>query len=124
MARQHSFIDKIDKYIGNKIQTLRLAKGISRQELANTIGVTHQQLQKYETGVNRVSAGRLLLIANALDKPTNYFYLGLEEGEEEFDITPHQRMCIEVSRNFMKLNNKAHQLAVNTLIKSLIKESA
>jgi len=125
MARKHDFIDKIDSFIGNKIYMLRLAKGYSRQQLADSLGVTHQQLQKYEKGTNRISAGRLVLIANSLDKPVSYFYAGFDQTtEQEETITQHQRMCIEVSRNFMKLNNPDHQLAVNSLVKSLIKESA
>jgi len=59
MGRKNSYLDEIDKFIGNKIYSLRLAKGLPRQELSKVIGVTHQQLQKYENGSNRVSASRL-----------------------------------------------------------------
>ena len=48
----------------------------------------------------------------------------LETGNKEATVTQHQRMCIEVSRNFMKIENTEHQNAVNTLIKSLIKDKA
>ncbi len=123
MARQHSYIEKIDSHIGNKIYALRLANGKSRQELADSIGVTHQQLQKYEKGINRISAGRLALIANALNKTVEYFYEGLDSANKEKVGTQHQRMCIEVSRNFMKIKNPEHQNAVNSLIRSLVKES-
>ena len=54
----------------------------------------------------------------------SYFYEGLETGNKEATVTQHQRMCIEVSRNFMKIENTEHQNAVNTLIKSLIKDKA
>ncbi len=125
MARKHNVIDKIDHFIGNKIYMLRLARGLSRQQLATSLGVTHQQLQKYEKGMNRISVGRLVLISKALDKPVSYFYSGFDEDtEKEETITQHQRMCIEVSRNFMKLSNPEHQNAVNALIKSLVVESA
>jgi transcriptional regulator with XRE-family HTH domain len=123
MARQHSFIEKIDLHIGSKIYSLRLANGMSRQELADSIGVTHQQLQKYEKGINRISAGRLALIADALNKTVEYFYEGLDSQNKEKVETQHQRMCIEVSRNFMKIKNPEHQNAVNSLIRSLVKES-
>ena len=63
MARKVAEIDWIDKQIGAKIQELRLASGLSRQQLGDLIAVTHQQLQKYEKGTNRVSAGRLAVIA-------------------------------------------------------------
>src|SRR5574343_2039695 len=124
MARKNDYIEEIDKLIGNKIYSLRLAKGLSRQQLSKVIGVTHQQLQKYEKGNNRISVGRLVLISKALDKNISYFYEGLETGNNETTVTQHQRMCIEVSRHFMKIENTEHQNAVNTLIKSLIKDKA
>ncbi len=125
MARKHDFIDRIDKFIGYKIYNLRTTMGLSRQQLSNALGVTHQQLQKYEKGTNRISAGRLVLIANALEKNVNYFYTGFEE-KEEVNIVPEKetKLCLEVSRNFMKLRSPEHKTAVNTLIKSLVKESA
>lgn len=126
MARRHDLISKIDAFIGNKIYMLRLAKGLSRQQLADEIGVTHQQLQKYEKGSNRIAAGRLVLIAKSLGKNITYFYAGFDDNIDQDNIseTSHQRMCIEVSRNFMKLTNPDHQNAVNSLIRSLVKDSA
>ena len=121
MARKNDYIVEVDKYIGGKIYSLRLAQGFSRQQLSQIIGVTHQQLQKYEKGTNRISVGRLVLIAKALSKDISYFYEGLESANSEPVVTQHQRMCIEVSHNFMKIKNSEHQTAVNTLVKSLSK---
>jgi transcriptional regulator with XRE-family HTH domain len=121
MARKNNYIDQIDKFIGEKIYSLRLAQGLSRDQLSKVIEVTHQQLQKYEKGINRISVGRLVLIARALDKGISYFYEGLEEKDNKEEIvTYHQRLCIEVARNFMKIKNPEHQHAVNKLIKSLL----
>lgn len=119
MARKNDYIEEVDKFIGKKIYSLRLAKGLSRQQLSEVIGVTHQQLQKYEKGTNRISVGRLVLIAKALSKDISYFYNGLDSSEHEPIMTQHQRMCIEVSRNFMKIENSEQQVAVNSLVKSL-----
>lgn len=124
MARKNEYIQEVDQFVGDKIYSLRLAKGLSRQQLSDVIGVTHQQLQKYEKGTNRISVGRLVLIAKALGKTVNYFYEGLDSQESEPILTQHQRMCIEVSRNFMKIRSAEHQNAVNTLVRSLVKESA
>jgi len=122
MARKNDYIQKIDQFIGEKIYSLRLAKGLSRQQLAELIEVTHQQLQKYEKGVNRISVGRLVLIAKALGKNIDYFYEGLESSDNaEPILTQHQRMCIEVSRNFRNIPNPKHQEAVNALIRCLTK---
>ncbi|MEY4335019.1 MAG: hypothetical protein RLZZ196_3769, partial [Bacteroidota bacterium] len=104
------------------IYSLRLAKGLSRQQLSKVIGVTHQQLQKYENGSNRVSASKLALIAKALDRQVPYFYEGFEADDNTPLETENQRLCIEVARNFRRIGNREHQDAINTLVKSLLKE--
>jgi transcriptional regulator with XRE-family HTH domain len=122
MARTNNQLDNIDKSIGHKIYSLRLAKGLSRQQLSKVIGVTHQQLQKYEKGSNRVSASKLALIAKALDRRIPYFYEGFESAENIPPETESQRLCIEVARNFKRIANRGHQEAINILVKSLLKE--
>lgn len=114
--------NEIDKHIGGKILSQRLALGLSRNQLAKKLDVTQQQLQKYEKGTNRISVSRLVVIAKALSQGVSCFYEGLSDDSEPM-VTQHQRMCIEVSRNFMKIENSEHQIAVNTLIKSLANRS-
>lgn len=123
MARSNKEVDTFNKFIGNKIFSLRLGKGISRHELSKSVGVTHQQLQKYEKGENRVSAARLVLIAKALNVIPAYFYEEIEIANNEELITQHQRMCLEVSRNFMKIANPEYQNAVNQFLKTMAKVS-
>lgn len=122
MARKHQDIDIIDQHIGKKIFELRLARGLSRQELGDKIGVTHQQCQKYEKGINRIAAGRLMLIAKVLEKPIEYFFIDAAQSHIAPINTEHQRMCMEISRNFMKITKESHKDAVNTLVKSLVEE--
>ena len=122
MGRINSQLDNIDKSIGHKIYSLRLAKGLSRQQLSKVIGVSHGQLQKYEKGSKRVSASKLALIAKALDRQIPYFYEGFEVADNIPLETENQRLCIEVARNFRRLGNREYQDAINTLVKSLLKE--
>ena len=122
MGRINSQLDNIDKSIGHKIYSLRLAKGLSRQQLSKVIGVTHGQLQKYEKGSKRVSASKLALIAKSLDRQIPYFYEGFEVADNIPLETESQRLCIEVARNFKRIANRGHQDAINTLVKSLLKE--
>ena len=91
MARKNDYIVEVDKYIGGRIYSLRLAQGFSRQQLSQIIGVTHQQLQKYEKGTNRISAGRLVLVAKSLGEEISYFYEGLEQNKHQEIVTHHQR---------------------------------
>ena len=57
--------------------------GVTQQQLAESVGIKFQQIQKYETGMNRVSASRLWDIADALDVPVNFFFEGYEEGKAD-----------------------------------------
>jgi transcriptional regulator with XRE-family HTH domain len=66
-----------DVEIGRKIRALRLERGLSQSGLAKGIGLTFQQVQKYEKGANRVSAGRLQSIADLLNMPVMFFFSGV-----------------------------------------------
>jgi transcriptional regulator with XRE-family HTH domain len=112
---------KINKFVGEKIYSLRLARGLSRIQLSKHIDISHQQLSKYENGKDRITSGQLALIAKALSQEILYFFEGLEAPNNEFIVTQHQRMCLEISRNFMQINDLEHRDLVNLLIKSLIK---
>lgn len=122
MARKNLNIDVIDSHIGKQIYELRIARGMSRQELGDQIGVTHQQCQKYESGANRVSAGRLVLIAKVLDKPIDFFYSQITDKALPQEKINNQRLCMEVSRNFMKIKSSVYQDAVSTLVRTLAKD--
>ena len=74
--------DLIDVEVGQRIRIQRLAAGLSQSELAERIGVTFQQVQKYEKGMNRVGAGRLTKIARVLNVPVGSFFDGREEIEQ------------------------------------------
>src|SRR4051795_8296778 len=69
--------DPRDAEIGKRIRARRLERGLSQTELGQRLGVTFQQIQKYEKGANRVGAGRLQRIAEVLDVPITFFYDGL-----------------------------------------------
>ena len=108
----------IDNHVGGRIRERRIMLGLTQQQLAEVIGVTYQQAHKYERGINRVSAGRLFEIARALSAPITYFYEGIgEEGPRQ--ITLHQRMQLEIARNFTEIRNERHQEAVSQLARAL-----
>jgi transcriptional regulator with XRE-family HTH domain len=70
----------IDRKIGQRVRTRRLEISMSQERLAELLGVTFQQVQKYEKGVNRIAASRLHDIAAALDMPVARFFEGLTGG--------------------------------------------
>jgi len=71
--------DARDNEVGRRVRTQRLTKGLSQTELGEKIGVTFQQVQKYEKGTNRIGAGRLSRIAEVLEVPVTYFFPSEDE---------------------------------------------
>lgn len=69
--------DPIDVCIGSRLRLRRLAMGFSQETLARALGITFQQIQKYERGTNRIFASRLFHLARVLRVPVAYFYQGL-----------------------------------------------
>ncbi len=105
-----------DKTIATRIRDLRIGLGITAAQLAIKIEVSHQQMRKYELGQNRMSPGRLLMIADALGRPVQYFYDGLEDPEIVGEFT---RLCMENSKNFVKIKSHKQQAALSVLTKTL-----
>jgi len=108
----------IDRHVGARIRERRIMLGLTQQQLADLIGVTYQQAHKYERGINRVSAGRLFEVAQVLSVPVGYFFGGLEH-EGERGISPRERMCLELARNFAQIPNERHQEALSQLARAL-----
>src|SRR5204862_2295917 len=75
--------DPVDIEVGHRIRIERLARGLSQTALANQLGVTFQQVQKYEKGVNRVGAGRLTKIAEVLGIEVGAFFSGKDVLDAE-----------------------------------------
>ncbi len=121
MARKNEYIDQVNHVIGIKIQKLRLSRGYTREQLSKRIGISNQQLHKYESGRNIISIGRLVLIAKALNEEISYFCEELNNFNEKPLTTEHQHMCINIANNFMQIKNPEHQAAINSLIKLLAK---
>ena len=69
----------VDQHVGRKLRFRRRELNLSQEALAERLGVTFQQIQKYERGANRISAGRLWELAKELDTNINFFYQGMEE---------------------------------------------
>lgn len=84
----------VDRHVGLRIRMRRKEMGVSQERLADALGITFQQVQKYERGANRVSASKLWEIAAALKTPVAYFYDGL--GDQ--DAASAQR---EAAQEFM-----------------------
>ena len=72
----------VDVHVGKRVRHRRWLVGMTQQQLAEKVGIKFQQIQKYETGMNRVSASRLWDIAAALSVPVSFFFEGLAEDSQ------------------------------------------
>jgi len=107
----------IDDHVGGRIHERRIMLGLTQQQFGELLGVTFQQVYKYERGINRVSAGRLFEIARVLAVPVGYFYEGV--GEEPARTVPHrERMVLEITRNFADITDERHQQALTALARA------
>lgn len=73
----------IDAQVGNRVRLRRMLVGMSQEKLGEMLGLTFQQVQKYEKGVNRIGAGRLYQVANILGVPVTYFYEDVADRQNE-----------------------------------------
>ncbi|MBS0562276.1 MAG: helix-turn-helix transcriptional regulator [Proteobacteria bacterium] len=112
-----------DRHVGARIRERRVMLGYSQQQLAELIGVTYQQAHKYEHGLNRISAGRLYEIAQALRVPVSWFYEGLDSSPPPAEMTARERACLELARNFVAIENEKFQEALSQMARALAARS-
>ena len=121
--------DPVDVYVGSRIKLRRTVLGLSQERLADALGVTFQQVQKYERGTNRVSASRLAQIARALSITIAWFFneqpdrSGFHEGQQDFgtgsESIMQSRETAELVRAYYRISSPAARKSVYDLMKSL-----
>lgn len=122
----------IDKEIGNRLKNRRLTLGISQMELADVLGITFQQVQKYEKGKNRINSSRLFHISDVLDIPISYFFTDIEnitdKKRKRQQLPPpsnasYNRADIQLLIEYYdKIDNKEIKEGLLTLAKSMAEE--
>jgi transcriptional regulator with XRE-family HTH domain len=117
-APRRSRAQDVDRHVGARMRERRVMLGLTQQQMAELIGVTYQQAHKYEKGINRVAAGRLYNIAQALDVDVSYFFEGLG-GDKTLSATPQQRMLLELTRTFVGIPERKHRDAICALARAL-----
>lgn len=120
--------DPVDKHVGARLRLRRTLMGLSQTELARAVGLTFQQVQKYESGANRISASRLYHISEALDIPVSFFFDDLPAkagpGLSEDPATPLAppdagREGLEMMRNYHRIGDETIRRGVYDLTKAL-----
>jgi len=124
----------IDGQVGNRLRLRRMMIGMSQERLGELLGLTFQQVQKYEKGVNRIGAGRLFEIARILGVPIQYFYESVTEqlaatpGFAERDSQPVLEFVssgdgLQLSLAYMRIKDPKVRKRVLDLVKSLAEDS-
>ena len=112
---------RVDAYVGEKIRDRRTSLGLTQEHLATALRISYQQVQKYETGANRVSAGRLFEVARILESNVGYFFDGLDvtQDAEPLGHGGKNRSTIELVKNFGSISDPTVRAALSGLVKSI-----
>ncbi len=115
---------KIDKMVGTNIRVHRLAAGITQEELGAKLGVTFQQIQKYEKGTNRVGSGRLYQIAEIFEVPVKSFFSGGPQQTNSHTTSPFDLLSdpvtMQMARQFGKITDNKTRRAIMMLVESMV----
>lgn len=103
----------VDEFVGQRLRHRRWLVGMTQQQLGEAVGIKFQQIQKYESGVNRVSASRLWDISRALSVPVSFFFEGLQD-------TAKAKVAVKTAANgncvAAEVNGAAHVVNGNTVL--------
>jgi len=116
---------RIDAHVGERIRLRRTEAGLTQEQLASALDISYQQIQKYETGANRVSAGRILEIARKLGVEVGDFFEGLQDDVSgpPLEHGGHQRSAIELVRTFGQIKDPEVRAAIAGLVKTIVERA-
>lgn len=129
--------DEVDVHVGSRLRVRRSLMGLSQDALADAVGITFQQIQKYERGANRISAGRLFQFSKILEVPVSFFYeqlsnantnsqaYGLSDNEQDgFEAAPQddimtRKETIDLIRTYYSVEDEDTRKDIAKFIKSM-----
>ncbi|HEY3639430.1 MAG TPA: helix-turn-helix transcriptional regulator [Rhizomicrobium sp.] len=126
----------IDAQVGNRVRLRRMLVGMSQEKLGEMLGLTFQQVQKYEKGVNRIGAGRLYQVASILGVTVSYFYEDVSDREPNGLVPANDHATppvmeflssgegLQLALAFMRIKEPKVRKRVLDLVKSLSDEEA
>lgn len=113
--------NKVDVHVGERIRARRVMLGLTQEHIAQALRISYQQIQKYETAANRVSAGRLYEIAETLECETSFFF---DDFNKHISTAPMEhggknRAAIELVTNYHSIEEDTVRASISALAKSL-----
>ncbi|MEO1091154.1 MAG: helix-turn-helix transcriptional regulator [Pseudomonadota bacterium] len=113
----------VDKAIGERIRRRRVELGMTQDQLADQIGLSYQQVQKYERGSNRISAAKLYELVLVLAVDPGFFFERLETGAANNLHGGHDRPAIDVARAYGDIHDRELRSAIAGLVRALAERS-
>lgn len=114
-----------DIHIGRRLREARLARGLSQGALGEKLGVTFQQVQKYESGANRIGGSRLWDISGILEVPVSHFFEGLQNAttptESEAAQAPLTRRSLDLAKEIDAIEDETVKLQILRLVRAIAK---
>ena len=113
----------IDAQVGNRVRIRRMLIGMSQERLGDLLGLTFQQVQKYERGANRLSASALWRAADAVDVPVSYFFDGLSQGHPVASDDQLDVIVLKLTQKIRRLDPSVRE-KLSALIAVLAREES
>lgn len=115
---------EVDRLVGDRIRRRRILMGLTQDQLGESLGISYQQIQKYETGANRVSAGRLYLIAARLEVSPGWFFdpVKSDASSDDFDELGSSRLLMEFVRSFARIKDERLKTVLVSLVRAMAEE--
>ncbi len=127
----------VDVHVGSRVRLRRMLVGFSQEKLGESMGLTFQQIQKYEKGVNRIGASRLFKLSQVLDVPVQFFFEGMPSAQGSANLGMAEpdpdaflyeflntRDGLELNRAFIKVRDTNVRKSVIDLVRSIGRSSA
>ena len=124
MRRVRGAVDPIDAHVGGRLRQARREANVSQTAVGKALGITFQQVQKYEKGTNRIAMSRIAQISRMLNKPVNWFFDGVPTSKNEiatYDLMKEftsRKHGLRLAEAFVRINNPRQQVLVTQLAES------
>jgi transcriptional regulator with XRE-family HTH domain len=123
--------DPVDSHVGSRLRLRRTLMGMGQEKLGNSVGLTFQQIQKYERGLNRIGSSRLYQFCKVLDVPVSFFFdempddMGSQspsasrEQQATYDEDMSRRETLELVRAYYRIDNRNTRKRIYELVKAV-----
>ena len=119
-ARVRDSADKIDKHVGQRLRGRRRDLGLSQTSVADRLGLTFQQVQKYELGMNRVSASRLYDLCGILDVKIEYFFAGIDADlYNAKDLSLNDPELVELLDHYLQIPEQTVRARLSAILRAV-----